>query len=136
MTKNQRSFDSAVIKSSLMPSEKYSCSGSPLIFTNGSTATAGRSGRGNAARGGEMSSGFTPVPGAPSPSPSTRTAATKRTPLRAIVRISFCPSPVSPIALRAALIRLARVESDTIRPAQTASMRSSLLTTRSRFRTR
>ena len=27
--------------SSLMPSEKYSCSGSPLIFTKGSTAIEG-----------------------------------------------------------------------------------------------
>jgi hypothetical protein len=44
MTKNQRSLDSAVIRSSLMPSEKYSCSGSPLILVNGSTAMAGRSG--------------------------------------------------------------------------------------------
>ena len=44
MTRNQRSFDSAVIRSSLIPSEKYSCSGSPLILVNGSTAIAGRSG--------------------------------------------------------------------------------------------
>ena len=29
MTRNQRGLDSAVIRSSLMPSEKYSCSGSP-----------------------------------------------------------------------------------------------------------
>jgi hypothetical protein len=36
--------------SSLMPSEKYSCSGSPLRFTNGSTAMAGRSGSNGAAR--------------------------------------------------------------------------------------
>ena len=48
MTKNQRSFDSAVMMSSLMPSEKYSCSGSPLRLVNGSTAMAGRSGSGNA----------------------------------------------------------------------------------------
>ena len=48
MTKNQRSLDSAVMMSSLMPSEKYSCSGSPLMLVNGSTAMAGRSGSGNA----------------------------------------------------------------------------------------
>src|SRR5258705_12707766 len=47
ITKNQRSFDSAVMMSSLMPSEKYSCSGSPLILVNGSTAMAGRSRSGN-----------------------------------------------------------------------------------------
>ena len=62
-----------------------------------------------------------------------RTSPTKRRPLRAMVRISFCSSPLSPIALRAALMRLVRVESDTIRPPQTEAMRSSLLTTRSRF---
>ena len=48
----------------------------------------------------------------------------------------FLVSPLSPIALRAALMRLVRVESDTIRPPQTEAMRSSLLTTRSRFCTR
>ncbi len=58
---------------------------------------------------------------------------TKRMPLRAMVRISFCSSPLSPIALRAALMRLVSVESDTTRPPQTEAMRSSLLTTRSRF---
>ena len=35
ITRNQRSFDSAVMMSSLMPSEKYSCSGSPLMLTKG-----------------------------------------------------------------------------------------------------
>ena len=58
---------------------------------------------------------------------------TKRRPLRGTVRISLWSSPLSPIALRAALMRLVSVESDTIRPPQTEAMRSSLLTTRSRF---
>src|SRR5262249_42431500 len=39
--------ESAVIISSTIPSAKYSCSGSPLIFWNGSTAIDGLSGRGN-----------------------------------------------------------------------------------------
>jgi hypothetical protein len=52
MTKNQRSLESAVMMSSLMPSEKYSCSGSPLILTKGRTAMAGRSDSGKARRGG------------------------------------------------------------------------------------
>ena len=52
ITKNQRSLDSAVMMSSLMPSEKYSCSGSPLMLVKGSTAMAGRSGSGNAGRDG------------------------------------------------------------------------------------
>ena len=46
ITKNQRSFDNAVMISSVMPSEKYSCSGSPLRLTKGSTAIAGLSGSG------------------------------------------------------------------------------------------
>ena len=53
-----------------------------------------------------------------------------------MVRIRFWYSPLSPIAFRAALMRLVSVESDTMRPPQTEAMRSSLLTTRSRFRTR
>jgi hypothetical protein len=52
ITKNQRSLDSAVMMSSLIPSEKYSCSGSPLILVKGSTAMAGRSGSGNTGRDG------------------------------------------------------------------------------------
>jgi hypothetical protein len=47
MTKNQRSFARAMMRSSLMPSEKYSCSVSPLRFVNGSTAIAGRSSGGD-----------------------------------------------------------------------------------------
>src|SRR5262249_48373947 len=46
MTKSQRMRDSAVMISSTIPSAKYSCSGSPLIFWNGSTAIDGLSGRG------------------------------------------------------------------------------------------
>src|SRR5258708_12513482 len=41
--------ESAVMISSTMPSTKYSCSGSPLMFWNGSTAIDGLSGKGNAA---------------------------------------------------------------------------------------
>ena len=40
-----------VMISSLTPSEKYSCSGSSLRLRKGSTAIAGRSGNGRAARG-------------------------------------------------------------------------------------
>ena len=61
---------------------------------------------------------------------------TKRIPLRGKVRIRRCASPLSPMALRAALIRLVRVDSETIRPPHTASSRSSLVTTRSRLRIR
>ena len=61
------------------------------------------------------------------------TSPTNRNPLRAIVRIRRCSSPLSPIALRTALMWLVRVDSETIRPPQTASSSSSLLTTRSRF---
>src|SRR5215831_9644011 len=37
-------LQSKIMMSSDMPSAKYSCSGSPLILTNGSTAMEGRSG--------------------------------------------------------------------------------------------
>src|SRR5271166_4244135 len=48
MTKSQRMRESAVMISSAMPSAKYSCSGSPLILANGSTAIDGLSGRARA----------------------------------------------------------------------------------------
>src|ERR1700686_138497 len=44
MTNSQRMRESAVMISSTMPSAKYSCSGAPLIFWNGSTAVDGLSG--------------------------------------------------------------------------------------------
>jgi hypothetical protein len=62
--------------------------------------------------------------------------ADKRMPLRAAVRISACCSPLSPIALRTAVMRLLSVDSDTMRPPQTAAKMSSRVTTRSRLRTR
>ena len=43
MTKNARLRDRAVVMSSTMPSEKYSCSGSLLRFAKGSTAIDGLS---------------------------------------------------------------------------------------------
>ena len=64
---------------------------------------------------------------------SSRTTPTKRNPLRGSVLISRCCPPLSPIALRAALIRVVSADSETLRPAQTEASRSSLLTTRSRF---
>src|SRR6202007_1427597 len=99
ITKNQRSLDNAVMMSSLIPSEKYSCSASPLMLLKGSTAIAGRSG-GDAARRGEEASVGTLSAAAG----GHCTEPTKRMPLRATVRISRCSSPLSPIALRAALM--------------------------------
>ena len=49
MTKNAEMRDSAVMMSSTRPSTKYSCSGSPLMFWNGITATEGLSGNASAA---------------------------------------------------------------------------------------
>ena len=46
MTNSERLRESSVMMSSAMPSEKYSCSGSPLKFANGSTAIDGLSGKG------------------------------------------------------------------------------------------
>src|SRR5215510_14169446 len=67
---------------------------------------------------------------------SSRTSPTKRNPRRVTVRMSCCSAPVSPIARRAALTLLVSVSSDTKRPSHTVRMSSSLLTTRSRCRTR
>ena len=49
MTNSQRMRLNAVMISSTMPSAKYSCSGSPLIFWNGRTAIDGLSGNGSGA---------------------------------------------------------------------------------------
>src|SRR5713226_985913 len=49
MTKSERMRDNAVMISSTMPSAKYSCSGSPLMFSNGKTAIDGLSGKGSGA---------------------------------------------------------------------------------------
>ena len=116
--------------SSLMPSEKYSCSASPLMLVNGNTAIAGRSSTDSAARGGWLSSGeggggwggASSGLGASSRRGSglvTRTSPMKRNPLRAMVRTSRWSRPVSPTALRTALIREVSVDSETIRPSQT-----------------
>ena len=67
---------------------------------------------------------------------SSRTSPTNRNPLRTTVRIQRCCSPSSPTARRTALMRAAIADSETMRPSQTAVRRSSLLTTRSRFRIR
>jgi hypothetical protein len=104
ITKNQRGLDSAVMMSSLMPSEKYSCSGSPLMLM------AGRSGSGKTGRDGSWGSsvsGLMACAGSAS-SGCVRTTPMKRMPLRAMVRISFWFPRLSP------------------------TLRSSLLTTRSR----
>ena len=92
MTKNQRSLDSAVMMSSLIPSEKYSCSGSSLMLLNGSTAMAGRSGSGGAAcesLAASVTGGLAAAAGAAAPSSSMDTSPMKRRPLRAMVRIKL-----------------------------------------------
>jgi hypothetical protein len=58
------------------------------------------------------------------------TSATTRNPRRRMVRIRTCFLPSSPIARRAVLMRLLNAASDTMRPFQTRSIISSLLTTR------
>ena len=56
MTNSDLKRDSAVMISSTMPSPKYSCSGSPLMFWNGRTAIDGLSGNGSTVG---LISGFT-----------------------------------------------------------------------------
>ena len=64
---------------------------------------------------------------------SCATSPTKRKPRPWMVRMSFCADPSSLRVWRAALIRLLRVASETIRPFHTRSMISSLLTARCQF---
>jgi hypothetical protein len=50
MTNSERMRDSPVVISSTIPSAKYSCSGSPLMFWNGRTTSDGLSGSGKVGR--------------------------------------------------------------------------------------
>ena len=122
ITNSCRKRDRAVMISSTIPSAKYSCSGSPLIFSNGSTAIDGLSGRGNGIRVVAVRAGTSFV----AFSAATLTTPTNRKPLRGTVRINRCSSPLSPIALRAALMRVVKFDSETKRPDQTASSRAHL----------
>ena len=47
MTKRPETLERSVMMSSVMPSEKYSCSGSPDMLVKGSTAIEGLSGSGS-----------------------------------------------------------------------------------------
>src|SRR3954463_1010805 len=47
ITNSEWKRDNSVMMSSVIPSTKYSCSGSPLMFWNGSTAIDGLSGNGS-----------------------------------------------------------------------------------------
>ena len=58
MTNNPPTRERAVMISSTIPSAKYSCSGSPLMFVNGRTATDGLSGSGS-----DLLPHFVPAPG-------------------------------------------------------------------------
>ena len=137
ITKNQRSLDRAVMMSSLMPSEKYSCSGSPLMLTKGSTAMAGRSGSGNAGRDCSWMYGGLRLPKAGSvPSCLDAHGADEAETFARDGADQFLVSAAVANRVSRGLMRLVRVESDTIRPPQIEAIRSSLLTTRSRFCTR
>jgi len=52
MTNSPGVLDTSVMMSSVMPSAKYSCSGSPDMLVNGSTASEGFSGGRSAGSGG------------------------------------------------------------------------------------
>jgi hypothetical protein len=97
--------DNAEMMSSTTPSAKYSCSGSPLKFMNGKTAMEGLSGRASASAGVsfDLTGSIFEEPNS-SDACASVTLPTNRNPLRAIVRIRRCSWPLSPTALRAALI--------------------------------
>ena len=126
ITNSSENRDSSVMISSVMPSLKYSCSGSPLILVKARTAIEGLSGR---ARWGVVGRQPTSTP----PASSSSTVPTKRMPFRGTVLMRCCALPLSPIAHRAALMRVVMAELETIRPAQTEAIKSSLLTSRPRF---
>ena len=78
MTNSSENRDNSVMMSSVMPSAKYSCSGSPLMLVNGRTAIEGLSGRTRVGRQFRAGSDPSDARG----SCSSRTAPTKRMPLR------------------------------------------------------
>jgi hypothetical protein len=131
MTNSSEKRDSSVMMSPTMPSAKYSCSGSAFRLAKGKTAIEGLPGR---ARAGLVRSAAVSVIAAAVG--ASRTAATKRNPLRGSVLIRRCSSPLSPMAARATLMRVVSAASETIRPSQMAAIRSSLLRTRSLLRIR
>jgi len=133
MTKLPPIRDRSVVRSSVIPSARYSWSGSLLRLVKGST-TIDRGGGDSAPLGRAAVPGSADISGANAAgTSSSRTSPTKRTPLREKVRIRVCVPPLSPSARRAAAIRLSSAASETMRPPHTDAKRSSLLTTRSRF---
>ena len=128
-TNSSENRDSSVMISSVMPSLRYSCPGSLLMLVKGRTAIEGLSGRSREGVDGRE-------PAFARPASSSSTVPTKRMPFRGTVLMRRCAFPVSSIAHRAALMRVVMAESETIRPAQTEAIKSSLLTSRSRFRIR
>ena len=64
MTKSHLIRERAVMISSTMPSAKYSCSGSPLMFWNGITASEGLSGSGSPLLASTIAAAGTRVTGA------------------------------------------------------------------------
>jgi hypothetical protein len=89
--------------SSTTPSVKYSCSMSPLRFRNGSAAIEGLSGRAGASAM-VLAGASGPVLTAAERLAISLTSPTNRNPLRAIVRSRRWFCPLSPMALRAALM--------------------------------
>src|SRR3954453_5969530 len=75
MTNSDLNRDSAVMISSTMPSTKYSCSASPLMFWKGSTAIEGLSAAIGVQLGGSLAAGA-------AGSDISVTSPMKRTPLR------------------------------------------------------
>jgi len=129
ITKKPGTRASSAMTSSASPLTISSSPRSSDMFSNGSTAIDGRSAISGGGSWPGSAAGFSPAVAGM----SSVTSPTKRKPLRGMVRSSAWLLPLSPMAVRAALMRLVSVESETTRPPQTPAIRSSLLTTRSRF---
>ena len=138
ITENQRRCESAAVSSSVTPSAKYSCAGSPVMLAKGSTTSMGRLAGEDAfadssrwSRGPSEAAGWRTTSVA---SLSTReTSVANRKPRRGTVRSSRCSSSCS--ARLISMTHWVMLSSVTMTPGQTAAMISSLLISRPAFST-
>ena len=145
MTKNHGCRDRPVMMSSVSPSAKYSCSGSPPMFWNGRTAIEGLSGSdsGVAVSARVIASALAVASGCGWRSAADGAVdavpvdfADEAKPALVLRANEALSLPLSPTARRAALMRELSAASEMARPCQMVSISSSLLTIRWRFRMR
>ena len=92
MTNKPDSLDKSVIKSSVMPSTKYSCAGSSDMLVKGSTAMDGLSGKGKAifsTDAGSVSGSHSRQTVSPAAAMTTTAAAAMANPRQRLLMLSF-----------------------------------------------